>query len=106
MLTDIYYVPLAIAYNFNGSNFWFSRFHVLPDFDEGKRSCRRKLERHNKRRRRKPNDSNSIVEKDLEAQEDSLPDGTCDGEPLTGLILTSQVLEISCYVLVSGFIRW
>ena len=30
---------------------------MLPDFDEGKRSCRRKLERHNKRRRRKPLDS-------------------------------------------------
>lgn len=30
------------------------RFHVLTDFDEGKRSCRRKLERHNTRRRRKP----------------------------------------------------
>ncbi|KAL5701518.1 Squamosa promoter-binding-like protein [Ranunculus cassubicifolius] len=32
------------------------KFHLLPDFDEGKRSCRRKLERHNKRRRRKPAD--------------------------------------------------
>uniref|UniRef100_A0A2P2LXF6 SBP-type domain-containing protein n=1 Tax=Rhizophora mucronata TaxID=61149 RepID=A0A2P2LXF6_RHIMU len=29
------------------------KFHVLSDFDEGKRSCRRKLERHNNRRRRK-----------------------------------------------------
>lgn len=26
----------------------------MSDFDEGKRSCRRKLERHNTRRRRKP----------------------------------------------------
>ncbi|KAI3821975.1 hypothetical protein L1987_09555 [Smallanthus sonchifolius] len=33
------------------------KFHVLSDFDEGKRSCRRKLERHNNRRRRKPTDS-------------------------------------------------
>ncbi|CAL0309044.1 unnamed protein product [Lupinus luteus] len=33
------------------------KFHILLDFDEGKRSCRRKLERHNKRRRRKPGDS-------------------------------------------------
>ncbi|GLT59668.1 hypothetical protein SLA2020_324760 [Shorea laevis] len=33
------------------------KFHVLPDFDEGKRSCRRKLERHNNRRRRKLVDS-------------------------------------------------
>ncbi|KAK1436022.1 hypothetical protein QVD17_01797 [Tagetes erecta] len=32
------------------------KFHVLSDFDEGKRSCRRKLERHNNRRRRKPTD--------------------------------------------------
>ncbi|KAL4592899.1 hypothetical protein LXL04_005906 [Taraxacum kok-saghyz] len=33
------------------------KFHILSDFDEGKRSCRRKLERHNNRRRRKPSDS-------------------------------------------------
>ncbi|GJT30055.1 SBP-like protein [Tanacetum coccineum] len=31
-------------------------FHVLTDFDEGRRSCRRKLERHNNRRRRKSSD--------------------------------------------------
>ncbi|KAH7306849.1 hypothetical protein KP509_22G034200 [Ceratopteris richardii] len=30
------------------------KFHRLSDFDEGKRSCRRKLERHNRRRRRRP----------------------------------------------------
>ncbi|KAH9574319.1 hypothetical protein CY35_01G050400 [Sphagnum magellanicum] len=29
------------------------RFHALSDFDEEKRSCRQKLERHNNRRRRK-----------------------------------------------------
>ncbi|KAL8026008.1 hypothetical protein ABFX02_14G000700 [Erythranthe guttata] len=29
-----------------------SRFHVLAEFDEGKRSCRRRLADHNKRRRR------------------------------------------------------
>ncbi|XP_071705262.1 squamosa promoter-binding-like protein 7 [Rutidosis leptorrhynchoides] len=33
------------------------KFHVLSDFDEGKRSCRRKLERHNNRRRRKPSNT-------------------------------------------------
>nr|XP_043605930.1 squamosa promoter-binding-like protein 7 isoform X2 [Erigeron canadensis] len=33
------------------------KFHVLSDFDEGKRSCRRKLERHNNRRRRKSSES-------------------------------------------------
>jgi hypothetical protein len=28
------------------------RFHPLPEFDEGKRSCRRRLEGHNRRRRK------------------------------------------------------
>ncbi|KAJ0979695.1 hypothetical protein J5N97_015169 [Dioscorea zingiberensis] len=42
------------------------KFHILPDFDEGKRSCRRKLERHNKRRRRKPTDPSTMgKEKEL-----------------------------------------
>ncbi|CAI9765898.1 unnamed protein product [Fraxinus pennsylvanica] len=38
------------------------KFHILSDFDEGKRSCRRKLERHNNRRRRKPNDTKGSFE--------------------------------------------
>ncbi|GAA0186432.1 hypothetical protein LIER_33720 [Lithospermum erythrorhizon] len=42
------------------------KFHILPDFDEGKRSCRRKLERHNNRRRRKPADSKGGTEKEQE----------------------------------------
>ncbi|WZZ41551.1 hypothetical protein YC2023_061173 [Brassica napus] len=32
----------------------YGRFHLLPDFDEGKHSCWRKLERHNNIRKRKP----------------------------------------------------
>ncbi|TVU10019.1 hypothetical protein EJB05_43534, partial [Eragrostis curvula] len=31
-----------------------SRFHQLPEFDQGKRSCRRRLAGHNERRRRPP----------------------------------------------------
>lgn len=33
---------------------WFlvSRFHPLSEFDEGKRSCRRRLAGHNRRRRK------------------------------------------------------
>ncbi|CAL9151663.1 unnamed protein product [Musa hybrid cultivar] len=31
-----------------------SRFHQLPEFDQGKRSCRRRLACHNERRRRRP----------------------------------------------------
>jgi hypothetical protein len=33
-----------------------SRFHPLPEFDEGKRSCRRRLEGHNRRRRKTQTD--------------------------------------------------
>uniref|UniRef100_A0A0D9WGE4 SBP-type domain-containing protein n=1 Tax=Leersia perrieri TaxID=77586 RepID=A0A0D9WGE4_9ORYZ len=53
------------------------KFHILLDFDEDKRSCRRKLERHNKRRRRKP-DSKGILEKDVDDQLDLSADGSGD----------------------------
>lgn len=56
----------------------------MANFDEGKRSCRRKLERHNNRRRRKNNDPNNIVEKETEAQGDPLLGVTCDGELIKG----------------------
>ncbi|XP_059311947.1 squamosa promoter-binding-like protein 7 [Lycium ferocissimum] len=62
------------------------KFHILSDFDEGKRSCRRKLERHNNRRRRKATDSSkSPVEKesqqvttadDVSGDEDIIKDST------------------------------
>ncbi|XP_074580627.1 squamosa promoter-binding-like protein 9 [Curcuma longa] len=60
------------------------KFHVLANFDQGKRSCRRKLEWHNQRRRRKSNDPNNIVEAETEAQGDPLLDVTCDGELIRG----------------------
>ncbi|KAK1291361.1 Squamosa promoter-binding-like protein 7 [Acorus calamus] len=44
------------------------KFHILPDFDEGKRSCRRKLERHNKRRRRRSTHTNNTLEKEKGVQ--------------------------------------
>ncbi|XP_004495873.1 squamosa promoter-binding-like protein 1 [Cicer arietinum] len=34
-----------------------SRFHILQEFDEGKRSCRRRLAGHNKRRRKTNNEA-------------------------------------------------
>ncbi|KAF5738665.1 putative Squamosa promoter binding protein-like 7 [Tripterygium wilfordii] len=55
------------------------KFHVLLDFDEGKRSCRRKLERHNNRRRRKPFESRCDEQLHGEIQTD---DVECDGEPV------------------------
>ncbi|CAI9118680.1 OLC1v1020278C1 [Oldenlandia corymbosa var. corymbosa] len=62
------------------------KFHVLSDFDEGKRSCRRKLERHNTRRRRKPHDGKGGVGKehqqitlaeDVSCDDDTGKDSTC-----------------------------
>ncbi|XP_027121161.1 squamosa promoter-binding-like protein 7 isoform X1 [Coffea arabica] len=62
------------------------KFHILSDFDEGKRSCRRKLERHNNRRRRKPNDPKGTVEtehqqttvaEDVSGDDDAGKDGIC-----------------------------
>ncbi|KAJ8748656.1 hypothetical protein K2173_008101 [Erythroxylum novogranatense] len=38
-----------------------SRFHVLQEFDEGKRSCRRRLAGHNKRRRKTNPEATSSV---------------------------------------------
>lgn len=57
---------------------FFGRFHVLSDFDEGKRSCRRKLERHNNRRRRKPTNSKGGIRKESQ-REIQIEDTNCDG---------------------------
>ncbi|MBA0827781.1 hypothetical protein Goarm_012529, partial [Gossypium armourianum] len=68
-------------------------FHLLSDFDEGKRSCRRKLERHNNRRRRKPVGSKTEVNKEsLGAVQ--IEDIACDGEAgKDDLSLSGQTAE-------------
>uniref|UniRef100_A0A803NA54 SBP-type domain-containing protein n=1 Tax=Chenopodium quinoa TaxID=63459 RepID=A0A803NA54_CHEQI len=56
---------------------------VIEDFDEGKRSCRRKLERHNNRRRRKSADYRGTVEKEPQGDvqtEDVFSDGEAGKE--------------------------
>ncbi|KAF3614585.1 putative sugar transporter ERD6-like 16-like [Capsicum annuum] len=68
------------------------KFHILSDFDEGKRSCRRKLERHNNRRRRKATDSSKTsAEKESQqvtmaddgsGDDDIVKDSTCMGSQL------------------------
>ncbi|KAJ6323523.1 hypothetical protein OIU76_010932 [Salix suchowensis] len=71
------------------------KFHVLSDFDEGKRSCRRKLERHNNRRRRKPADSSKGSAGDKEVQGGLLTEKIiCDAEASKdGLCSSSQMVE-------------
>ncbi|KAK6146151.1 hypothetical protein DH2020_020020 [Rehmannia glutinosa] len=69
------------------------KFHILSDFDEGKRSCRRKLERHNIRRRRKPNGSKEGTEK--EPQESILADDVSGDDDIgkDGICVSSQIEE-------------
>lgn len=68
------------------------KFHLLSDFDEGKRSCRRKLERHNNRRRRKSLDSKGAVDseppgasrcEDIICDDDSGKDSLCLSSQIT-----------------------
>ncbi|PPD82170.1 hypothetical protein GOBAR_DD20889 [Gossypium barbadense] len=69
------------------------KFHLLSDFDEGKRSCRRKLERHNNRRRRKPVGSKTEVNKESLGAVQS-EDIACDGEAgKDDLSLSGQTAE-------------
>lgn len=42
---------LKIVFNFLA---YVGRFHLLPEFDEGKKSCRSRLAKHNGRRRKAP----------------------------------------------------
>ncbi|KAG8480960.1 hypothetical protein CXB51_025645 [Gossypium anomalum] len=81
------------------------KFHLLSDFDEGKRSCRRKLERHNIRRRRKLVGSQTAVNKESQGaiQSDGI---ACDGEAgkdgLSGLIAEEEPAFESEEALVSA----
>lgn len=76
------------------------RFHILSDFDEGKRSCRRKLERHNNRRRRKATDGKGGVEQEAPLTTLS-EDISCDDETSKGkkkIFLKSMRLISSQYL--------
>ncbi|XWS13986.1 hypothetical protein CRYUN_Cryun36dG0085300 [Craigia yunnanensis] len=73
------------------------KFHLLSDFDEGKRSCRRKLERHthNNRRPMKPVGSKTAVNKESQVavqSEDIAYDGEAakDDLSLSGLIAEKE----------------
>ncbi|XP_062179608.1 squamosa promoter-binding-like protein 9 isoform X2 [Phragmites australis] len=70
------------------------KFHILLDFDEDKRSCRRKLERHNRRRRRKPVSKGTLekeIDEQLELSADISGDGEFREENMEGT--TSEMLE-------------
>lgn len=60
-----------------------SRFHALQEFDEGKRSCRRRLAGHNKRRRKTQSES--------VANNNSLNDGQASGSLMSLLKILSNM---------------
>lgn len=65
---------------------------MLSDFDEGKRSCRFKLERHNNRRRRKVQES---------GEDGATPGGGSDKASLnSGSCYSLVCLLISCAIVV------
>ncbi|KAI9195106.1 hypothetical protein LWI28_011737 [Acer negundo] len=69
------------------------KFHILSDFDEGKRSCRRKLERHNNRRRRKSVGSKGALDKEPPGSSRS-EDLVCDGDAgKDSLCISSQLTD-------------
>jgi len=57
-----------------------NRFHILQEFDEGKRSCRRRLAGHNKRRRK--------------TNQEAVPNGSPTNDDQTSSYLLISLLKI------------
>lgn len=53
----------TVCFGFSMMNKISGRFHVLGEFDEAKRSCRRRLAGHNERRRKSSQEHNSLARK-------------------------------------------
>ncbi|XP_073317717.1 squamosa promoter-binding-like protein 9 [Primulina huaijiensis] len=73
-----------------------SRFHQLPEFDQGKRSCRRRLAGHNERRRKPP--PRSL----LPPRCGTLPSSIFDNRTKAGGFVTN----FSTYPMLSGSDTW
>lgn len=65
-LARLAFAILLLLLQFDAIYYIIGRFHVLQEFDEGKRSCRRRLAGHNKRRRKPHPDTivNGILQDD------------------------------------------
>ena len=68
------------------------RFHVLAEFDDAKRSCRKRLTEHN-RRRRKPAAASTASSKDAAA---SPPAKKPSGGSMTGSYTTDSRSKLAC----------
>lgn len=78
---------------------------MLPDFDEGKRSCRRKLERHNNRRKRKPVDKGGVAaeQQQVLSQNDNSVIDVEDGKGISELRKSQIISPCGFFVLVVCF---
>ncbi|XP_047958913.1 squamosa promoter-binding-like protein 14 [Salvia hispanica] len=72
-----------------------SRFHLLPEFDLGKRSCRRRLAEHNERRRKPP--AGSLLSPRYGSLSTSIFDHSKSG---------GFVMEFSSYAALNGRDSW
>ncbi|XWS66424.1 hypothetical protein CRYUN_Cryun05aG0198100 [Craigia yunnanensis] len=73
-----------------------SRFHQLPEFDQGKRSCRRRLAGHNERRRKPP--SGSLLSSRYGRLFSSIIESSSRGE--------SFIMDFTAYPRLSGINAW
>ena len=90
---------LDILYNIAICN----RFHGLIEFDEGKRSCRRRLAGHNERRRKPQPDAFGLHTRFLPAFQGKSPEKTLmdDGNILYKFVWAScLVSSLSLYIVL------
>lgn len=66
----------------------FCRFHPLSEFDEGKRSCRRRLAGHNRRRRKTQPDD--VTSKLPPGNRENISNGDMDIVNLLSIIARAQ----------------
>ncbi|VFQ94611.1 unnamed protein product [Cuscuta campestris] len=83
-----------------------SRFHVLTEFDNGKRSCRRRLADHNRRRRKvpQPNHQENSANTTSHQQAADTNNAAAHNSPSSDS-LPSQTLMVSAAAAAAGLIR-
>ncbi|KAL2511489.1 Squamosa promoter-binding-like protein 8 [Abeliophyllum distichum] len=73
-----------------------SRFHMLSEFDDGKRSCRKRLADHNRRRRKSQQPNHELINKSqLENARDSSSENPTRSPPDSGVHSSSVTVAIS-----------
>ncbi|XP_019159549.1 PREDICTED: squamosa promoter-binding-like protein 8 isoform X2 [Ipomoea nil] len=83
-----------------------SRFHVLSEFDNGKRSCRRRLADHNRRRRKNPqqpnretafNNTHHLLDNAQNSSSDTLANSGANSSPSVTVAVSPPRMSIDCF---------